>query len=311
MVIRSRLFAFTIIYIFISCNSTKAIKKPQEIQQLTLLDEYVIPYNLQFDNTNIGGLSGIDYNPKEKEYYLICDERSKKTSARFYTMRIFLSNNKIDTVIFTGVTYLGNKLGKNYPDSLNESPAIPDPEALRYNPAGNGFVWSSEGERIISSNGNVLLNPAITETNKQGIYIDTFQIPELLHIKPTENGPRQNGVFEGLDFADNFKTLFVSVEEPLYEDGPRSSIHDTSGIVRIIKFDMPGKKPVAQYGYILEPVAHEPFPKNAFKLNGISDILYLGNNQLLVIERSFSVGRMDCTIKVFVADISSAENIVA
>jgi hypothetical protein len=125
----------------------------------------------------------------------------------------------------------------------------------------------------------------------------------------TERGPRQNGVFEGLTFADDYKTLFVNVEEPLYDDGSRAGLNDSTGIIRIIKFGMDSKKPEAQYAYIVDPVAHSPFPANAFKINGVSDILYAGKNELLVIERSYSAGRLACTIKVFLADLSSAENV--
>jgi hypothetical protein len=124
----------------------------------------------------------------------------------------------------------------------------------------------------------------------------------------TENGPRQNGIFEGLTFANNYQNLFVSVEEPLFDDGQRAGIKET-GITRILKFDMKTKKPTAQYAYQIDPVAFPPFPVNGFIVNGISDILHLSGNQFLVIERSYSTGRLSCTIKVFIADISSAENI--
>jgi len=48
---------------------------------------------------------------------------------------------------------------------------------------------------------------------------------------------------------------------------------------------------------------------NAFKINGIPDILSVGKDKLMVLERSYSTGRPACTIKVFLADLSSAENI--
>src|SRR6185437_14242115 len=72
---------------------------------------------------------------------------------------------------------------------------------------------------------------------------------------------------------------------------------------------MATKKATAQYAYQIEPVAYPPFPPGSFKLNGISDILWLGNNQLLVVERSYSTGRISCTIKVFLANISHAQNV--
>ncbi len=124
-----------------------------------------------------------------------------------------------------------------------------------------------------------------------------------------EKGPRQNGVLEGLSFAKNFTRLYVNVEEPLYEDGPRADIVANDPWIRIYQFDVATKKNIAQYAYKLDPVAYEASPNTAFKINGIPDILWAGNDRLIVLERSFSTGRLACTIKIFLADLNKAENI--
>ena len=128
-------------------------------------------------------------------------------------------------------------------------------------------------------------------------------------MQSIEKGPRQNGVLEGLTFADNYATLFVNVEEPLYEDGPRADVTDNNTYIRILKFEVATKKNTAQYAYKLGPVAYPATPANGFKINGVPDILSLGNNKLLTIERSFSTGRLPCTVKVFVTDLNSATDI--
>ena len=242
-------------------------------------------------------------------YYIISDDRSEKNPARFYEAEIIINQNKIDSVIFLDTKFFKNNVGNVYPDSHNDPYHTPDPEAIRYNSKNNTFVWSSEGERIVRPNKVVLEDPSITEINTDGNYIDTFILPSQLHMHATESGPRQNGVFEGLAFADNYKTLFVSVEEPLYDDGPRAGLNDSTGIIRILKFDMASKKTIAQYAYTIDAVAHTPNPPGSFKINGISDILSVGENKLLVIERSFSTGWLACTIKIFLADLSQADNI--
>jgi len=141
----------------------------------------------------------------------------------------------MDSVIFTGVTFLKDQLGNFYPNSRQDPYHTPDPEALRFFPKNNTFFWSSEGERIVNYQRTVLEDPAVTEINAQGNYIDTFLLPNQLIMHSTENGPRQNSVFEGVKFDNTYKNLFVSVEEPLYQDSPRAGTGDSTGIIRIIQ----------------------------------------------------------------------------
>src|SRR4029078_6607133 len=128
--------------------------------------------------------------------------------------------------------------GGVYPGSKQDPSHTPDPEAIRYNPKTNQLVWSSEGERIIKKDAVVLEDPSVTIISVDGKSIDSFILPPNLHMQAIEKGPRQNGVFEGLSFTDNYKKLFVSVEEPLYEDGPRAGLNDSSAWIRIIKYDV-------------------------------------------------------------------------
>jgi hypothetical protein len=295
--------------VFSTCASLKSGQKSGEITHLKLVSEYVIPYNLQFNETTVGGLSGIDYNPEKNKYYFISDDRSDKNPSRFYTAQIVINKDKIDTVIFLTSTFLKNSNGNFYPNSTQDPFHTPDPEAMRYDPKTNTFIWSSEGERIIKPGKIILENPAVTITDPQGNFIDTFQLPSQLLMSDRQHGPRQNGVLEGLTFLDDYQSLLVSVEEPLLQDGPAAGTGDSSGIIRMIKFDIKSKKPVAQYAYQIDPVAHPPLTPAAFKVNGISDILSVGNGQLLVVERSYSTGRLSCTIKVYLADFAGAENI--
>lgn len=279
------------------------------ISSLKYIGQYEIPFNLQYRNTTVGGLSGIDYDIKTGLYFMICDDRSDKNPARFYTAKILFNQSKIDTVIFTGMKYLRHQDGTVYPNNKQDRFRTPDPEAMRYNPTNKQLIWSSEGERIINAKDTVLENPSVTIISTKGKYKDNFALPANLTMYSTENGPRKNSVLEGMSFADDYKTLFVSVEEPLYEDGPSADVADNNAYTRIYKFDVTGKNNLAQYAYKLSPVAYPAVPETAFKINGIPDILSIGNNKLLVIERSFSTSRLPCTIKLFVADLNGATDI--
>jgi hypothetical protein len=312
MITMKKIRSYFILFLmpFISaCALLKPGQKSGESNHLKLLSEYIIPFNYQFENTTVGGLSGIDFNPEKNEYYFISDDRSDKNPSRFYTTQIVIKNDKIDTVVFLKKTFLKDRFGNTYPNSEQDPFHTPDPEAMRYDKANNTFIWSSEGEKIVTPQKTILENPAVTIINPEGNLLDTFILPSQLIMSANDYGPRQNSVFEGLTFLDNYKSLLVSVEEPLMQDGPSAGTGDSSAVTRMIKFDIATKKPVAQYAYKIDPVAHPPFPLGAFKVNGISDILSFGKNKLLVIERSYSTGHLSCTIKIYLADLAGAKDI--
>lgn len=306
------IFYCTVVLCAMSCTSARQVRQsPVSISGLKYISTYDIPFNLLYNQTVVGGLSGIDYDAKNNFYYLISDDRSDRNPARFYTAKLFFTHKGIDSLVFTGVEYLRQPGGTTFPNSKEDRFKTPDPEAIRYNPKTGQLTWSSEGERIVRTSDTVLTDPAVFIMNRKGKCIDEFVLPGNLKMQASENGPRRNGTLEGMSFADDYKTLFVSAEEPLYNDGSPAGLTEKSAFIRIFKFDVAGRKCIAQYAYQLEPVAHAANPPTAFSINGVSEILNLGNNKLLVMEWSFSTGRLPCTIKLFIADLNGATDISA
>lgn len=111
---------FSVLIINISCTSSKKILANRSTTHLKFLSEYDVPFNKDFQNTTIGGLSGIDYLPAKNAYYLISDDRSEHNPARFYEAKININQNKIDSVVFSGVTFLKNSEGTTYPNSQSD-----------------------------------------------------------------------------------------------------------------------------------------------------------------------------------------------
>src|SRR5687768_7411559 len=100
---------------FISCASSHHGVKISNDTKLKLLDTYELPHNMQFSNTTVGGLSGIDYDRQNDICYLICDDGSKINPARFYTAKIIINESRIDTVRFVEMNYLKQKNGNLFP----------------------------------------------------------------------------------------------------------------------------------------------------------------------------------------------------
>ncbi|RYG02517.1 MAG: esterase-like activity of phytase family protein, partial [Chitinophagaceae bacterium] len=234
------LIFFLLISGVLSCTTSKKIASDKDgsitISSLNFLDEYVIPHNLNYNNTIVGGLSGIDYDAKQNRYFIISDERSYTSPARFYTARINLNGTRIDSVIFTSVNSLKQPGGDTFPSFKQNAQRTPDPESIRYNPLKNNLTWTSEGDREVRMGKMIYQSPYVYEMDLQGNFQDSFFIPHNLQITPGDKGPRENGVLEGSTFADNYKAYYVSMESPLYEDGPVAMFNYKGAPIRVTKF---------------------------------------------------------------------------
>jgi len=297
------------IVLFFACKPSAKLHRLPAISGLRYINQYVLPNAVSFQGTVVGGLSGIDYDRQRDQYYLICDDPSAFSPARFYTLKIPISEKGIDSVVLTGVNTILDPAGQPYPDIRKDRIHSADLEAMRYDPSRDEMIRSSEGQRVINADTMLLQDPDIVIMDRTGKYKDRFQLPSILHIQAEEKGPRHNSVLEGLAFDEKYHHVFVSVEDALYQDGPKAGTGDSTAWVRILKFDRKTKKEIAEYAYQLDPVPHPANPAGAFKINGISDILYIGENRLLVIERAWSTGRVPSDIRVYFADLSKAENV--
>jgi hypothetical protein len=301
-------FLVLVSFYFISCSSLHPKVNTTKTPQLKFLNAIEIPFNQEFKNTQVGGLSGIDYDSKNDLYYLISDDRSEYNVARFYTAKIHINENKINDIEFKNVVSFKNEKGEYYSSWEKKPETSIDPEDIRYNPKTKSIVWSSEGARVISDTRILLQNPSIQTASLEGNFVTYYKIPSNLYMQKAEKGPRSNGALEGLTYHKNYRTLYANIEIPLYEDDSEATL-TKGGLIRIYQYDVKSKSNTAQYAYLLDPVAHASKPENGFSINGMSAIQFYDNNQLLVVERSYSVGTQQCTIKVYLCDLTQATNI--
>src|SRR5262245_19519633 len=99
-------------------------------QRLRFLGEVQFPTGLLFQGTQVGGLSGIDYDPRSGPqglYYAISDDRSSINPARFYELTIDLRDGTLDDgdVVFRRVVTILNEQGQPF------APLSLDPESIR------------------------------------------------------------------------------------------------------------------------------------------------------------------------------------
>ncbi|MEL7072103.1 MAG: 5'/3'-nucleotidase SurE [Cyanobacteria bacterium J06581_3] len=269
-----------------------------------LLGEVQIPTGTLFaapdspnSQTEIGGLSGLAYDSVSGLYYALADDRS--SDARFYTVDIDLSDGALnsDDVAFQDVTFLLDKDGDRF-----ESGTL-DPEGIALTPDGTLYI-SSEGDA------NQIIDPFIREIALDGSFISELPIPNLyLPTADQSSGIRNNLAFESLTISPDQKFLYTATENALYQDGPNADVEQPS-LSRILKYDLTTGDPVASYVYEVDAVPEEPIPADAFRTNGLVELLAVDNNgTLLALERAFSAGEGN-TVKLFEVQTQGALDVL-
>jgi hypothetical protein len=278
--------------------------KPAAPPSLHYIGQAQVAHAATFRDTVIGGLSAISYDPKRQVYYVISDDRSAVNPARFYTVRLSLSDKGISDVTFTDVDLLLDESGHPFrPLSLDTSPPTvpPDPEGIAFDSVRQRLYWSSEGERRTDIPGRpVLLDPWIRIAGLGGGYLGQFRLPPGLAMSANDTGPRRNSALEGLTLTPDGRFVFAAMEEPGYNDGDPPD-RDHGALTRITKFDVDTRAPVAQYAYPLERAPGRDAS------NGVSDLVALSDTAFLVVERS---GGAHPTIRVFRAEIGEATDVL-
>ncbi len=262
-----------------------------------LMGQATIPTGFVFQNTELGGLSGITYNPNQQVYYAISDDRSSIAPARFYTLKIDLSSEPFSTekVEIIAQTTLLNSDGVPFPELTI------DPEGIAY--TGNSIFISSEGDVLRSH------LPFIKEFSLDGKELQSLPLPDkfLPATDGSQRGIRNNLAFESLTLTPDQQYLFTATENALVQDGETAT--PTAGSpCRILRYNLQTGQPDEEFLYITDPIVTIPrFPPN-FQTNGLVDLFALDEHHLLALERSFALGA-GYQIKLFEVFLDSGDRI--
>lgn len=261
------------------------------------LGQATLPAGFSFQGTELGGLSGITYNPQQKVYYAIADDRSQKAPARFYTLKLDLTQGALKDggVVPVGVTTLLNETKQPF------AAGSLDPE---------GIALTSQGTVFICSEGNAeqLIKPFIKEFSvSTGRQLKTLPVPKkFLPVASRKRGIRNNLAFESLTITPNQKYLFAATESSLTQDGPDSAPKISSPL-RILQYNLFSRQLKQEFLYLTEPVT-VPLNFPSIFSKGLVDLLALDNQgHFLSLERSFS--ELGYTIQLFRVSLERADDI--
>ncbi len=270
-----------------------ARSRPVDVASIELLGEVTFPTGFEFDGTEVGGLSGAVLDEETGRFVLLSDDRE---SPRFYEAEITIDGAGFDDgdVVFTSVTSLTDASG------VPIEPLVLDPEGVTFAPDGTLLV-SSEGDA------NAGIGPQILEVERSGRI--TGELPVDSKYAPSaDSGIRNNLAFESLTLTPNGRRLFTATEGALLQDGPAADL-GVSSPARIVEYRADAMVPRREYVYEVGPVADEPVPPDAFRVNGLVELLALDDRgTMLALERSFSVG-VGNSVSLYVTSVRGARNV--
>ena len=291
---RHRWLSVTLLSLLLTaCAAPSDRKTVDDSACLQTLGEIRWPRDTQYAGTTVGGLSSIDYDARSGLYYLVSDDRSAVDPARVYTARIRYDASGLHEVVLQDRIWLLNARQQRFAGINAPEPgmAVPDPEALRLLPNGHDrtMLWSSEGDFKRG------FGPQLVEATTDGRWLREWPLPPQLALPaPADRatqGPRSNLTLEGMSLSADGKTLWLSMEGALKQDGPMPGPGRAGAPVRITAYDTATRQPLRQLAYVPDALPENLGPLSQHAVNGVSDILADGPDHMLVLERSYAPAR--------------------
>ncbi len=266
----------------LAASPTRAIppNAPAPFTALSLVGRAVLPRDLEYEKTRVGGLSGLAWDAESGRFLAISDDRGRFGPVRVYRIRLDVADARDGRFPFTatasveGMTLLTDAKGRPF------VPSRIDTEGLALLPGR--LLVSTEA---IARHG---IPAAITEHAPDGRLRRELALPAKLLPAPGR-GVRDNLGFEGLAATPDGRYLFAGLENALEQDGAPADVK-TPSPARLLRFDLASGGPPTEFVYVVDPVSPPPLNEGLFRVNGLSDLLPLGPDRLLVLERQFIDG---------------------
>jgi hypothetical protein len=255
---------------------------------LRFIGERSIPAATLVDGDPFGGISGIDYDPRDGKWFLVSDDRSERAPARFFVAAMSFDATGVRDVVLESARHFG-------------ADAV-DAESIRVESDGKTLLVGGEGDA------QKQIAPWLRRFDRSGNFVDELHLPQQLRTGE-HTGPRPNRSIEGIAFDAGNRALWIAMEAPLLQDGAVATV-DHGADIRLTHVSLDGRR-VSQYVYRTDTAR----AANAGESSdlGVSEILVLDARRLLVLERSGvgAAGRFRFRTRLYCADLARATDVVS
>lgn len=265
------LYPLVLCLLLIHCNNLQ--KNPELSLHLLKEQSVETPQNSKVD---LGGISGLNYDPHSKTLLALSDSKKQHRIYKFS-----LQDQPPYGVQFQETLFLHTVKTKELPFSL-------DPEGLVQGPDGNLYI-ASEGQQIFKTPDP----PQILVFTPQGQWIETWPTPPVFWDWKNKDtfGTQENRGFESLSLSKDQQTLWTATEKPLKQDLKNQK----TLWIRLSQFHIKSKKLLAQWAYPL----HDPS-------KGLTEVFHLKNKTLLTLERSYDKNKQANHTLIFLTQCEHA-----
>lgn len=257
--------------------------------------EFVADANLPYGSVSplgpaaapFGGISGLAWHPGGQEFLAVSDARDH---LRIFRIGLVLETEGPEPTLQVDVRGV---LELESASPAGDPPRLQDLEAI---------VLSDDDRLFIATEGRVeelpRIAPAVAEYTLAGELRRILPLPPGFDADPTgppTTGVRDNLGFESLTLDADEERLIAAPESALVQDGPVADFEEGTR-VRLVVWSLAGDRPrlTGQYVYPVEPVADPGFDAG-LRVNGLAELLALGDGRLLALERGFVQRRGDVT----------------
>jgi len=292
-----RVLRLALLLLAAACGSAPPVRPAVEPAVIEFLGSATLPTGLSFAGTDVGGLSGLAYDPESGLFLAVSDDRSERAPARVYTLAIDLTGGRLADggVRVVGVTVLRDAAGTAF------APGSVDFE---------GIARLGDGTLLVSSEGDVSAGvpPAVFRFTAEGAEHGRLELPDVLLPRPGRPwGVRDNLALEALTVTPDGRYLFAASENALAQDGPQADFVVGSPS-RVFRFRLPDGSPAGQWVYPVGAVPHRPREADGFRTNGLPDLLALDERHLLALERA-SVDGNGYAVRLYLASLEDATDV--
>lgn len=262
-----------------------------------------IPFN------RFGGISAIEHMGGEE--YLLLSDRGPNDGAVPYATRYHVATIQIQEgvteipITLTGTHLFTKKSGTRLIGASREFKKGKG-RPSRFDPEGCRLIRRPGEESLLAISDEY--GPRVDLFDLTGERVKQLKIPDKFRVaapngdpqaedRDNSKGRQANGGFEGLGLSTDGKTLYAIMQKPLIQDCGLDDEKRVGQLNRILRIDLETAE-AAEFVYPLDSVK-----------TGVSEILWVGKQQALVLERDSSSGASAKNKKISRIDWAEATDV--